>query len=291
MDFSNIFKKQKPVLSFEFFPPKKEQSLSETETLIRDLSTLSPDFLTVTYGALGGTRGHTTHLVHFIAKELQIPAVAHLTCVGHTKEEIRAILKQLEELGVSKILALRGDPPRGSSEFQAPAQGLSCARDLVAFIKSEEDKLSSRFSVAVAGYPETHRDALDPQSDIDYLKQKVEAGAELIITQLFFETELYFRFVDKARSAGINLPILPGIMPVSNVNQIKRFTSMCGASIPRKMLETLEQLEHDPLAVQAYGIDYALKQGQELLQGGAPGVHFYTLNKSAQIKAIVQSLF
>ncbi len=279
--FPEIFSKEKKVLSFEFFPPKKAEKLDSTKSLIRLLSEYNPDFMTVTYGAGGGTRDFTKDLVTYIAQELNKTAVSHLTCVGHQLEEIREIVGRLKADGIRNILALRGDAPVGQAESDK-VDSLDCARDLVTFLQEE-----GGLSLAVAGYPEVHSDAVSQEEDLKYLFSKQEAGATLIITQLFFDSSHYFDFVEKAKNFGITIPIMPGLMPISNVQQVQKFTNMCGATIPADLLSSLKQVETDSVAVGEIGINHTIKQVDELLNGGAPGIHFYTLNKSPQIQDIL----
>lgn len=283
--FSEFFTSKKPILSLEFFPPKRADLLERTFDRIRQLKELNPSFMTVTYGAGGGTRELTQRMVSYIHGALEVPAVAHLTCVGHTQAEINGVLDGLKEVGINNILALRGDPPKGETTFTPPKNGFSNAKELTSFVAGRGD-----FSIAVAGYPETHLEAKSPEDDIRYLKTKVDAGAEVIITQLFFDPEMYLRFRDRCDKAGIKVPILPGIMPISDVNQVKRFTAMCGASIPERISNDLARYESGDSDILEYGTKEAISLCTKLLQEGAPGVHIYTLNKSNQTEPIVLGL-
>lgn len=285
LTFSEMYQLGRPVLSLEFFPPKQPTGVGDTEQLIRRLADCGPDFVTVTYGAGGGTRSMTRHLVRYIRNALALPAVAHLTCVGHTREEINFLLDDYKSEGVRYILALRGDPPKGEMTFTPTAKGLRNACELAAFIRARGD-----FRIAVAGYPEVHRDALSPDADIHYLREKVEAGGEVVLTQLFFDPEVYFRFVERCRAAGIQAPIVPGVMPIANVSQIQRFTTLCGATVPRALQSKLETFADRPEDVVKFGVEYAINQCSSLLRGGAPGIHLYTLNRSTQIEPIVAAL-
>jgi methylenetetrahydrofolate reductase (NADPH) len=264
-----------PTLSFEFFPPKTEEGFVSLFKTIEELRPLSPSYVSVTYGAGGSTRAKTVDLTGRIQREIGLRAMAHLTCVGHTAEEIGGILDELWEAGVRNVLALRGDPPAGQSQFVATAGGFSSADQLVKYARNRHD-----FCLGVAGYPEGHPQCLNKTRDLEHLKAKLDAGANFVITQLFFDNSEFFRFRDTARAMGIKAPIIAGIMPITNVAQIKRFISMCGAKIPHPLLLKLEKVESDPEAVAAVGVDYAAKQCQDLLDNQIDGIHFYTLNKS-----------
>jgi len=274
-----------PLFSFEFFPPKTEAGERSLLQTIERLRGLEPAFVSVTYGAGGSTREKTIELVTRIKREYGIEAMAHLTCVGHSRDEVAAILDRLRDNGIENVLPLRGDPPRGEEKFVRPANGFGYAAELVGFIRER----AYPFCLAGAGYPEGHPECPDRDRDLEHLRQKVEAGAEFILTQLFFDNADYFRFVDRARAIGINVPIVPGIMPVTNVAQIERITSLCGARIPPSLHERLRAADGngDQQAVHAIGVDYSTEQCRELLAEGAPGIHFYTLNSSPATATIL----
>jgi methylenetetrahydrofolate reductase (NADPH) len=274
-----------PVFSFEFFPPKTSEGERNLREALWALRELRPDFVSVTYGAAGSTRGLTLELTKWIKQELGIEAMAHLSCVGATSDELCVILDSLADAGIENVLALRGDPPRGDTEWRPHPGGLRYSSELAALI-------SDRYpmSVGAACFPEVHPEAPDRTSDLRFLKQKVENGATFLITQLFFNNDAYFPFVEEARAAGIDVPIIPGIMPITDVAQIKRFTDMCGASIPETLLRELEQRAPFPSEVLQLGVSYATLQCAELLARGAPGIHFYTLNRSPATRAILAAL-
>lgn len=273
------------VFSFEFFPPKTEEGVRSLFRAVEELAELDPTFVSVTYGAGGSTRELTVDLVARIKYELGIEAMAHLTCVGHTADEIGSILDQLQARGIENVLPLRGDPPRGETHFVRPEGGFGYAQELVRFIRPRYD-----FCLAGACYPEGHLDSADKQEDLQHTKEKVDSGVDFLITQLFFDPTDYFDFVTRARAVGIAPPIVPGIMPVTNVGQIERFTTMCGASIPEDLRERLGRVRDDDEAVVEVGVEWANAQCRALLEGGAPGIHFYTLNKSRATRLVYANL-
>jgi methylenetetrahydrofolate reductase (NADPH) len=276
-----------PVFSFEFFPPKDEQGELRLFLALHELRALEPAFVSVTWGAGGSTREKTIGIVSRIRENHGLEAMAHFTCVGATTDDLRAALDQMRDAGIDNVLAMRGDPPRGQERFEVTEGGLAHGSDLVSLVAD-----GYPFCVVAACYPETHPEAPDRTSDLERLKGKVDAGARVLITQLFFDNERYFDFVEEARSAGIDVPIIPGIMPITNADQIKRFTSMCGATIPAPLLDALDGLRdnRDGDAVADLGVSYATLQCAELLAGGAPGIHFYTLNRSPATRAILTAL-
>jgi methylenetetrahydrofolate reductase (NADPH) len=275
-----------PVFSFEFFPPKTEVGEQNLFRTIERLGELHPSFVSVTYGAGGSTRQKTVELVRRIKHDLGIEAMAHLTCVGAGRHEIESVLEQLAANGIENLLALRGDPPADQPLFVQPADGFRFASELVRFIRGRG---CPPFSLGGACYPEGHIECRDLALDLAHLKIKVDAGVDFLITQLFFDTADYFALVARARARGITVPIIPGIMPVTNVAQIERFTLMCGARIPAPLHDRLHAAPNDE-AVRAIGIDHATTQCRELLAGGAPGIHFYTLNQSPATRAVFERL-
>ncbi|HET9553123.1 MAG TPA: methylenetetrahydrofolate reductase [NAD(P)H] [Anaeromyxobacteraceae bacterium] len=277
-----------PVFSFEFFPPKTDDGVEALFQTVEALRPLGPAYVSVTYGAGGSTRARTIELVKRLKRDSEIETMAHVTCVGASRDELAAVLDELAEAGVVNVLALRGDPPRGQASFQPHPDGFLHASDLVAFIRSQPSRWS--FCVGGAAYPEGHPETRDPAQDLRHLKTKVDAGADFLVTQLFFENRAYEGFVARARAAGIDVPIMPGIMPFTNVEQVERFTAMCGATIPQRLHAAMAVRRDDPDAARELGVAYAALQCQELLRHGAPGVHFYTLNRSPSTRAIVAAL-
>ncbi len=274
-----------PVFSFEFFPPKTDAGERVLGLALESLRQLHPGFVSVTYGAGGSSRSRTLELTKWIKQELGIEAMAHLSCVGSTREELETILDDMRDAGIENVLALRGDPPRGETDWTPHPGGLHYSTELAALITGGYDHC-----VGAACFPEVHPEAPDLAHDLRFLKEKTDAGVSFLITQLFFDNELYFRFVDEARAAGIDVPILPGIMPITDLSQIKTITGMCGATIPSALREALDWRSHDPEAVLQLGVSYATLQCAELLARGAPGIHFYTLNRSPATRAILSAL-
>jgi methylenetetrahydrofolate reductase (NADPH) len=285
MRIAEVLQERRPVFSFEFFPPKTDEGQRTLEGTLEVLKADSPDYVSVTYGAGGATRNRTVEITKSIKRDLGIEAMAHLSCVGEPAERLVELLEEIRSAGIENVLALRGDPPRGESEWRPHPGGLSYSVELIRLIRERFD-----FCVGAACFPEVHPDAPDRASDLRYAKAKVEAGAGFLITQLFFDNELYFDFVDQARAVGIEAPIIPGIMPITNYGQIRRFTEMCGATIPEELTAQLDGRADDPEAVAELGVAYATLQCSDLLARGAPGIHFYTLNRSPATRAILAAL-
>lgn len=285
MRISQALATQRPFFSFEFFPPKTEEARAHLLETARTLRELRPAFVSITYGAGGSTRARTIEVSKQIQNDVGLNVMAHVTCVASSRADLRAVLNDLEAAGIENVLALRGDPPKDGSVFETPASGFAHASDLTAILAR-----NYHFCIGGACYPEKHIEAQSLEDDLQYLKRKVDAGAEFLITQLFFDNDKYFEFVGRARRLGITVPILPGIMPITNYEQIQRFTAMCGATIPPKLLAELEVRRDEPKAVEELGVAYATLQCTDLLRRGAPGVHFYTLNKSPATRAIVSAV-
>ncbi len=276
----------RPVFSFEFFPPKSDEGARNLMATVSDLrDALSPDFVSVTSGAGGSTRERTLECVTRIQRELGLTAMAHLTCVGSDEGQICETVGRLIGNGIENILALRGDPPQGESGFVPVDGGFAHASELIEYLED-----NYQLDIGAACYPEKHLESKSAEEDLRWAGVKVRLGAGFLITQLFFDNARYLGFVERARAAGIRVPIVPGIMPITNVAQVERFTRMCGASIPADLSARLERLRDDPAAVMATGIEHAIKQCRSLLEGGAPGVHFYTLNKSHATRSILAAL-
>jgi methylenetetrahydrofolate reductase (NADPH) len=275
----------RPVFSFEFFPPKTDEGELNLERALQELQPLDPDYVSVTYGAGGSTREKTIDLVSRIKGDFGLEAMAHLTCVNHTTDELRRTLDQMREAGVDNVLALRGDPPRGQERWTKTEGGLEYSRELVELLREDYD-----FAIGGAAFPETHIHATSPEDDMRFLKAKVDAGVQFLITQMFFDNRYYFDFVERARAAGIDVPIVPGVMPILSLDGIKRMTELSAAHLPEGLHEQLEVRRGNDEAVAELGVAYATLQCADLLRGGAPGIHFITLNRSPATRAILSAL-
>ncbi len=273
-------------LSFELFPPKTPQGVATLFQHVARLVEFQPSFITCTYGAGGSTQELTLEIVARVHREFQLPVAAHLTCVGRTVPQLREYLRSARELSVENVVALRGDPPRGDTAFRPVEGGLRYANELVGLIHSE----FPQFGIAVAGYPETHQEAPSPDIDLANLKQKVDAGADVVITQLFYNNDDFFRFRDRCHALGIRRPIVPGLLPVTNFAQIKRITSLCGAQLPAPFVSKLEEAGDDADTQFAIGIDFATRQTQALIDAGVPGIHFYVLNRSEAAAEVLRNV-
>ena len=273
-------------LSFELFPPKTPEALAALEHHVAELATFRPSYITCTYGAGGSTQDRTLEVISGVHRRHRLPVATHLTCVGCTPAELRAYLHRAVELGVDNVVALRGDPPKGETAFRPVAGGFSYANELVAFIRGEFPQMG----IAVGGYPETHQEAPSPQADLENLKRKVDAGADVVITQLFYDNADFFRFREQCAALGIAAPIVPGLLPVTNLAQIQRIASLCGARLPEAFAAALARHQDDPAGQFEVGVEFAARQAAELLAADVPGIHFYVLNKSEAAKRVLAAL-
>ena len=286
MRIRDVINRGWPLFSFEFFPPKTDEGAKGLMHTVQDLNEVwRPDFVSVTYGAGGGTRERTIEMVTRLQGELGIRTMAHLTCVGTTREELSGIVDRLVDSGVQNVLALRGDAPKEEGSFKPVPGGFAHATDLIGF-------LAGRWHIDIGGacYPEKHVESQSLEDDLRWARVKVEKGAGFLITQLFFDNRHYFEFVRRMREAGVRVPIIPGIMPITNVAQVQRFTELCGATIPPELAARLERVKDDPALVMATGIEHAIRQCRNLLERGAPGLHFYTLNKSHATRCVLAAV-
>ena len=286
MGLGEFFKGNRPGLSFELYPPKTDEGVDLLLKAVAELIAFSPDFFTCTYGAGGSTRDRTLQILSEVKSRFDIPVASHLTCVGSTVEQLRGYLQTAIAQGTDHIVALRGDPPKGQTEFHQTQGGLKYANELVSLIRSDFPELG----IAVAGYPEVHQEAPNAEVDLENLKRKVDAGADIIVTQLFYINEDFFRFRDSCSSAGIRIPIVPGILPVTNLTQIQRIASLCKARLPESLVNRLAE-NADPNWQFSAGIEFAQLQVAELLKSGIPGVHFYVLNKSQATTEVLKDLW
>ena len=284
MGLGKYFRGKKPGLSFELYPPKTDEGVELLLHAVKELIGYSPDFFTCTYGAGGSTRDRTLQILSEVKSQFNVPVASHLTCVGSTVEQLRGYLETAIAQGTEHIVALRGDPPKGQDEFTQTEGGFRYANDLVALIRSEFPQLG----IAVAGYPEVHQEAPNADVDLVNLKRKVDAGADIIVTQLFYFNDDFFRFRDRCVASGISIPIVPGILPVTNLSQIQRIASLCKAKLPETFVARLGE-KPEPEWQFSAGVEFAQQQVAELLKNGVPGVHFYVLNKSQATAEVLKS--
>ncbi|ADE54412.1 methylenetetrahydrofolate reductase [NAD(P)H] [Coraliomargarita akajimensis] len=275
-----------PLFSVEFFPPKSDESAGPLLRTAERLKAFSPDFASITYGAGGSTRSRTLKYAQKLNDDFGYAMMPHLTCVGHSKDELRGIIQEFKEAGLKQIMALRGDPPKGETNFTPHPDGLSYANELVHLIREEYPECA----IGVAGYPEKHPEAPSMEIDLLNLKRKVDAGATFVTTQLFFDNAVYFKFVDDCKRAGIHIPILPGLLSVTSYAQAKRFCEMCDATLPADLEAQLVAAQDDKAAIEAIGIEWIANQAKELLEKGAPGIHLYVLNRAAPTIALMDKL-
>ncbi|MFO8002257.1 MAG: methylenetetrahydrofolate reductase [NAD(P)H] [Marinilabilia sp.] len=285
MKITDIFKKQERTFSFEFFPPKDYTSAIKFGINAGQLMKLSPSFVSVTYGAGGSTQGNTFDLVNLVQNELGFTSMAHYTCVNATKEKIAYDMRVLQDMGVENVMLLRGDKPKGEDLLDPNPDGFNYASDLAAFVKENYD-----FCVGGGAYPEKHIEAGTLEEDLENLKKKVDAGTDFLVTQFFFDNEYYWNFMNKVEQKGIKCRVIPGVIPITNYKQIKKFGEMAGANIPKEISEKMEPYQDNPKEVYKIGLDIAIQQVSDLLENDAPGIHFYTLNKSSAAIALYESL-
>jgi methylenetetrahydrofolate reductase (NADPH) len=285
MRINELLATKRPVFSIEFFPPKTPEGVTQLFETVEALKPLEPDYVSVTYGAGGATRDGTVEISTRIKEQHGLEVMAHLSCVGETREGLSEILNRFADVGIENVLALRGDPPRGETEFTPPEDGLSSAAELAGFISSDYE-----FSIGGACFPEVHPEAPDLDADLTYLKTKVDAGASFLITQLFFDNRAYFDFVAAARERAIDVPIIPGVIPIASYAQVARICDLCDATIPADLDASMRSLGGDPEAEALLGVAYAARQCEELLAGGAPGIHFYALNRAPGTRAVLAAL-
>lgn len=285
MKIKEVFDRKKLCLSFEVFPPKREGNYEDLFPVIEELGEFDPDFISVTYGAGGSTRDRSIEIASRVKNEYNREVLAHLTCVNTTRDDIASTLDAFRRENIENILALRGDPPVGEQRFVPTAGGFHFANDLVSFIRGEDS-----FSIGVAGYPEGHPEAPDRETDLKNLKKKVDAGADFIVTQLFFRNDDFFRFRERSLAIGIRVPIVPGIWPILNYQQIRRIVSLCGATIPARLGDKMEKLKDKAEEIEKYGIEYAIVQADELLRNEVAGLHIYSMNRSQPALKILRAL-
>ncbi len=286
MKLIECYQQNKPVLSLEVSPPRRNAPIDTVaqifDTLHR-LVELNPSYISVTYGAGGSTRGNTVEIASRIKNDYGIESMAHLTCVGHSRQDIDSILKQMAEKGIDNILALRGDMPENEPDYDIKSQDYHYAVELIREVKAKTD-----FCIVAAAYPEGHPESRRLSQDLHHLKEKVDAGVDFLITQMFFNNRVYYEFMERTAAIGVNVPIVPGVFPVLHARQIRRTIYLCGASIPADLLRLVDKYEDQPAEMVKAGIDYAAGQIVDLLENGVPGIHFYTMNKAEQAREILQ---
>ncbi len=279
MHIIEIYRRQSPVFSIEIFPPKTPKGVKILKERLHTFKTYHPDFISVTYGAGGGTRHNTHEMASYIKNELKVEAMAHLTCVSHTQAEIDSVLDDLAAADVNNIMALRGDPPQGETEFQKPEGGFGYAGELIEAIVKRGD-----FGIGGAGYPESHPEAENAQKDREYLVTKIEAGAQFIVTQFFLKNEFFLKWRDQLRAMGVTIPLVPGILPAQSMEQITRFAKTCGCHVPNDLLADLQRFQDDPNGMRQVGLAFAQKQIEGLLKEGIDGIHLYALNRLENVQ-------
>ncbi len=285
MKIRDFFAKKKWTLSFEVFPPVREGNLESLYKTIGELKKLKPDFISVTYGAGGGTRDMTIEIASEVKNKFDQEVLAHLTCVGSTRDDVARILDDMRSQGIENILALRGDPPQGENQFVKMEGGFGYANELVEFVRSRND-----FSIGVAGYPEGHVEAPNLETDLKNLKKKVDAGADFVVSQLFFNNDVFYRFRDSAMKIGIRVPLIPGVFPILNYKQMKKCISLSNASVPEKLESRMIRLQDKPEETEKYGIEYAIRQAEDLVRNEVQGLHLYSMNRSEHVIRIVTEL-
>src|SRR5688500_5223746 len=290
--FGHVYRDARsPIISFDVFPPKTDAAMQHPEQVLPEIIGLRPDFMTVTYGALGSTQERTLDIASTIQNRFKVPTACHLTCVGSSKADLDNILQRIRAAGIRNIVALRGDPPAGETKFVAPRDGLGHANELVEFIRAAEKAgRIGPVGIAVAGYPEKHVEAPDLKTDLANLKRKVDAGADCVVTQLFYDNRHYFNFVKAARDLRMSIPIVPGLLPILSAKQVMRITSICGSCLPEDLKRDLEAAGDDPVKSEEIGVKQCIAQASELLDKGAPGIHFYVLNKSSHMMRIMDKI-
>ena len=284
MKIKDILQKKRTI-SCEFYPPREADAIPSVFRAIDRISPYNLDFVSVTYGAGGSTRDFTEQITRGIKTDTELEVMAHLTCVGQTKEEVHDVLQRMDDIGLENVIALRGDPPSGQTDFVPVEGGFGHATELLEHIRKSFD-----FGLAGACYPEGHTESADLETDIEYAKMKVDRGADFLITQLFYDNRHFFQFMDRAEKAGIKSPIIPGVLPVLSAPQVRRFTGLCGAKIPDELDEKLDRFADDDTAVRELGIEWATEQVRELWDSGVAGIHFYVLNRSYSVCKILDNL-